>query len=174
MSQLKYLLPIYCALFTLFSDMAIASAQTPIPEYTLKAGYLYNFALLTQWPETDSDENFNLCYSGTDDIQGHLSSIQGKQVSKKLISIKKLHTIEQAKECHLLFISKTSSFNTGVLLNTIKSLPILTVTDETVPTYQDMAITLRPEGKRLAFEINTDAAKRANLTIRARLLRLSR
>jgi len=67
-----------------------AHAQTSqaVPEYTMKAAYLYNFALLTTWPTTSPfGASFNLCLYGQDDFGPALDVLNGKEVNGQRVQL---------------------------------------------------------------------------------------
>ena len=151
-----------------------AMASAPLPEYTVKAGYLYNFAMLTEWPSNTAGEDLELCLIGNDDFVPALETLQGKTVNKRRINVRILTQAGEVKGCHVLFISEVGRSEFAQLKREIGSRPILTVTDSEVLARSGVAIFLRPEGQRLVFEINTNAVRNADLNISARLLRLAR
>jgi len=151
-----------------------ALASDPLPEYTVKAGYLYNFALLTEWPSDTMSESLEVCLIGNDDFLPALETLQGKTVNERRINIHVLAHPGEAKNCQVLFIAEVARADFAQLKRVIAGRPILTVTDNEDLTKSGITIFLRPEHQRLVFEINLSAAKSANLNISARLLRLAR
>ena len=151
-----------------------AMASAPLPEYTVKAGYLYNFAMLTEWPYNSTGQSMELCLIGSDEFGPALEALQGKMVNNRRINIRLLAHAGEVKGCHVLFIAEMERSEFAQLKREIASRPILTVTDSEVLARSGVAIFLRPEGQRLVFEINTNAVRNADLNISARLLRLAR
>ncbi len=145
-----------------------------LPEYTVKAGYLYNFAMLTEWPADAVGENLELCFIGDDDFSSALGALQGKNVNSRQINIRSLVRPGDAKGCHVLFIAEVGRSEFAQIKREISGQPILTVTDNESLAKSGVAIFLRPEHQRLVFEIDANAARNANLNISARLLRLAR
>jgi hypothetical protein len=151
-----------------------ASARDPLPEYTLKAGYLYNFAILTQWPEQMNNRNFELCFYGNSELGWALQSISGKKVNQQNITIREIKQSTEASNCHLLFIAESDNIETSRMIQSIALQPILTVTEDLTLVDKGVMILLRPEGKRLVFEIDHNTAKKSQLNISSRLLRLAK
>ena len=152
---------------------ATCAFADPLPEYTVKAGYLYNFALLTEWPSDAAGKNLEVCLIGNDDFLPALQTLQGKMVNERRINIHMLANPSDAKECNVLFIAEVDRAEFALLKQEIAGLPILTVTDNEQLAKSGIVITLRPEHQRLVFAIDTNAAKAAKLNISARLLRLA-
>jgi hypothetical protein len=151
-----------------------ARAGDLLPEYTVKAGYIYNFAMLTEWPSDAVGENLELCVTGNDDLGTALKTLQGKTASNRQINVRTLAHPGEAKGCHVLFIAELARSEFAQLKREIAGQAILTVTDNADLAKSGVAIFLRPEHQRLVFEIDAGAAKLANLNISARLLRLAR
>lgn len=155
-------------------NAAYASTQNVLPEYTLKAAFLYNFAVLTEWPEDSLSDRFEVCYFGNDAIGEALEAIRDKRINSRRINIRHLEAARDAKTCHLLFIGGIERFKMASIMDEIAQFPILTVTDNKAFSENGVAIFLRPEGQHLVFEIDAEAAKKVNLNISARLLRLAK
>lgn len=149
-------------------------AHDALLEYTAKAGFIYNFAMLTEWPPGAQGSNLQLCYFGANGILPYLESIQGKPINNRRVDVRLVAAPEEARDCHLIFISETDRMSMSRLMREIAGLPILTVTDDESLAKSGTMILLRPERKRLVFEIDVAATRNANLNLSARLLRLSR
>jgi hypothetical protein len=158
----------------LLHAMCAVAGDAPLPEYTVKTGYLYNFAMLTEWPSDTTSTNLELCLIGNDDFGIALATLQGKVVNSRQINVRNLAHPGDVKGCHVLFIAEVDNSEFAQLKREIAGKPVLTVTDNGNFAKSGIAIYLKPEQQRLAFEINTNAAKSANLNISARLLRLAR
>jgi hypothetical protein len=171
--NLRQLLLLICCLLG-FSFASYVHAREALPEYTLKAAYLYKFALLTEWPADTLGNNINLCFIADEDFGKALDSIQGKQINNRRINTRPIVSAEQTGICNIIFIRQMTNINLTNLIREISTQPILTVTDDEQLAKAGASIFIRPEGKRLVFEINTEAAQSAKLNISSRLLRLAK
>lgn len=151
-----------------------ACAAEPLPEYTVKAGYLYNFAMLTEWPSEAAGENLELCLIGDDEFGAALKMLQGKAVNQRFINVRNLNYPGEAKGCHMLFIAEVARPEFVQIKRELAARPVLTITDNKNLEKSGVAIFLRAEQRRLVFEIDTGATKNAKLNLSARLLRLAR
>ncbi len=153
-----------------------ASARDVLPEYILKTGYLYNFALLTQWPEDMDRQDFEICFYGHEDIADALSVLKGKTVDGRPVIIRPVNRVSEVKDCRMLFLASTLEDDSALLKFVRETVgqPILTVTDDERLQDKGPAIFLRPDGSRLVFEVDQDAVARANLVLSSRLLRLAK
>lgn len=148
-------------------------AAEPMPEYAMKAAYLYNFALFTEWPALPDDQ-LNLCILGKDAFGAALDSIDGKIVNGLRLSVHRISGSSRARQCQILFLGTSDRVNFRRLLHDIEDLPVLTVTDNDDLVQAGIMIRMSIENKRLTFEINTEAARRARLAISSKLLRLAK
>jgi hypothetical protein len=144
-------------------------------EYELKAAFLYNFALYTEWPVAPV-EAFDFCVLGKDPFGARLDQIRHKILQGKPIKIRRLGTVSEVKGCHLLFVPAIEKEQYSRLASALSQQAILTVTD--APQMDDkwpvIMINLVLEGERYTFDINQSAAKTAGLTFSSKLLRLAR
>jgi hypothetical protein len=149
---------------------AYAQTSQAVPEYTMKAAYLYNFALLTTWPSASTAGPFNLCLYGQDTLGPALEALNGKEVNGQKIQVRHIERIESALQCRLIFINETNEGRVARLVNMVGRAPILTVVDDGLARPAGAMISLAPENRRLTFEVNATAVKQANLQVSSRLL----
>src|SRR5262245_51662077 len=149
------------------------------PEYEIKAAFLYNFATFVEWPSTafvDEESAFLVGVLGKDPFGSTLEeAFQGKTVGKRQIVVRRFDQLADFQTCHLLFVSKSEREQAPKILEFLKGVPTLKVAD--FPGFAAMGgcINFFVEGKRkVRFEINPEAAKRGNLRISSKLLRLAR
>ena len=81
---------------------ACAQTSQAIPEYTMKAAYLYNFALLTTWPTSAPTGPFTLCLYGQDTFGPALEALNGKEVNGQTIQVRHIERVENALQCRLI------------------------------------------------------------------------
>jgi len=147
-------------------------AADALPEYTIKAAYLYNFALLTDWPENKKSGNFNLCLYGKDNFGSAINALEGKMIGDQIITIQAMKDTEDVKKCHILFLGETDRHKEKRILEEIVGVPVLIVTDDAKKTNYHILIV--HDNERLAFTINMKALKEANLNLSSRLLSLAK
>lgn len=137
----------------------------------MKATYLYNFAVFTEWPTVTGD-TFNLCVLGQDNFGQALNKIEGKNINGRRLSVFRLSTLHNVKSCHMLFVSEHDAPRMPRILEELGDAPVLTVTDTPVQSGTMIAISL--DGRRLTFDVNAEAAKRSRLNISSKLLQLAK
>ena len=174
MPRISFLLGIL--LFVGFPALgATEEALKPIPEYSMKVAYLYNFAQLTSWPDSSTaDGDFNLCIYGSDDFGSALKTLSGKTINSRHVRVLHVTDTTDAQRCQLVFVADNDGARSSRLFEALRSEAILTVTDDEKTAKSGAMLMIRAEEQRLSFDVNLDAAKRAQLTFSSKLLRLAK
>ena len=161
--------------FQLSTADLFAQAPRASDEYEVKAAFLYNFAIYTEWP-TLPPEAFDFCVLGNDPIDAPLNKIGRKSVQGKAIHIRRLQPADDINGCHLLFVPVQEKEQYFRIAPLIKQHAILTITDaqQGDEKWPMMMITLVPKDELYTFDINLTTAKTAGLTLSSKLLRLAR
>lgn len=155
--------------------LALAAAPAPaaVPEYQLKAAFLYNFATFTDWPPTAAAQ-MTVCVLGRDPFGSALDALNGKPVQGIALSTRRIATTEEARDCRVLFIGTESGVDLGATLAALKGRPVLTIAEDKDAMRRGAMIGLVSNGERVAFDINPAAARDGGLTLSSKLLRLAR
>lgn len=160
-------------LFLVLGLLGFRADAEPVPEYDLKATYLYNFALFTEWPAGNAgDGSFRLCVLGKDPFGPALRRIEGKLVGGRPIAVARLTTLSAIRQCQLLFVTEREAENMSRIFAELGEASVLTVTD--VPAGPPAAITLAVDNQRLVFDVALPRAQAASLVLSSKLLKLAR
>jgi len=147
-------------------------------EYLIKAGFIYNFAQLVQWPAgafSQADSPIVICIFGTDPFGATIDRvIENKKLDGRNLVIKRLKRGGSLKDCNILFVSSSEAAHLDEIIQSTKGLPILTIGETPGFATRGGIINLTLEGNKVRFEVNIEAAKQANLNISSRLLALAR
>jgi hypothetical protein len=81
---------------------------------------------------------------------------------------------EEARACDVLYLDAAQHELLPKVVESVRNLSILTVTDSPDPLRTEMAINLRLEGNKLVFDVNIASVRRARLSLSSRLLSLAR
>lgn len=160
------------ASFILLFMTTVVNAE-PISEYEMKAAYLYNFAVLTEWP-TKNDTELNLCILGKDHFNGELEKLAKKSVNGLRVRLSYVADIQLTGQCNVLFIDGSDNRVSATDLHLLERQPILTVTDNAALFAAGAMIGLFIDSHKLAFDVNYTLAKNARLNISSKLLRVAR
>lgn len=147
-----------------------------VQEYDLKAAFLYNFALLTDWPRSAAiapDAGFRICIIGHNPFGNSLAKIEGKPVHGRRIALRDIASPNAARDCHVLFIAAPGSGALNAVIESLGESSVLTVAESDDDRATAAAITLLTRDQHVSFAVNLGAARRAQLHISPRLLRLA-
>lgn len=159
------------ALFALAAAWPAVRAQDP-GEYRLKAAFLYNFTLFTEWPD-EVGTPIVLCIHGSDPFGRELDALQGKTVGVRTLAVQRKAPGESLKGCQVVFIASTSIAGLARVLDELRGLPVLTVADSPGAAGRGVALNMSLASNRVAFEANLQAARSARLVLSSKLLRLA-
>jgi len=147
-------------------------------EYLIKAGFIYNFANLVQWPSNafaQPDSPIVIGILGEDPFGTILDRVlEGKKVNGRAFRVKRLRAVPDLKECHIVFVSSSEMSRLAEAIHLVKGMPILTIGEIPGFARRGGIINLILEDNKVHFEVNVEAAKEADLNISSRLLALAR
>jgi len=152
------------------------AGQSLSREYDVKAAFLYNFATFIEWPATAfvrPDSPFVIGVMGTDPFGASLEeTVAGERIKGRAIVIKRFTDPEQARGCHIVFISAAEKRRVKDLLRLLSRQPIATVAD--MPDFVESGGLIGfSTGLRVSIKINPTALRDTKLTISSKLLRLA-
>ena len=155
--------------FLLYIPVAVSEA---LPEFRVKAAFVYNFIAFTEWPDTVGT-TLSLCMYGQSPLNEEIDLLQGRRVKERQIITRKEVGIEDLKNCQIVFIPNAAINNLPDILNTLSNEPILTIADIKDASSQGIAISMSAVKNKIRFEANLKAAQLAGLDISSKLLRLA-
>ena len=150
----------------------LASIADDLPEYRLKAAFLYNFAVFTEWPG-DLGNTLNLCIVGRDPFGKDIDELQGKAVGERSLAVLRKASGEPLKNCQVVFIAESAIAGLPKMLDELRDRPVLTVADCTAAVGQNVALNMSVVQNKVTFEANLQAARAARLNLSSKLLRLA-
>ncbi len=163
------LAPLFAALAILWSAGASAG---DLPEYRLKAAFVYNFALFTEWP-AEIGGTINVCVLGKDPFGDEIDPLQGKPVGHRTIAIQRKPAPEALKGCQVVFFPAATMSSVPKALETLRGTPVLTIADTPGALAQGIALNMNLVQNKVTFEANLEAARGSRLTLSSKLLRLA-
>jgi len=152
-------------------------AEIRTSEYELKAAFLFNFTQFVDWPtnafETDSSPII-IGVLGPDPFGDTLDRLAaGEEVRGRKLKIERYARLADSKAAHLLFISRVLNTQWPDIERELAGRPILTVSDMDRFAARGGMIHLVTERNLVRMRVNTDAAKRCQIVISSKLLRLA-
>jgi hypothetical protein len=168
----------------LFLAAALAFAAWPLParaeiskEYQVKAVFLFNFAQFVTWPPdtfTRPDEPFRIGILGEDPFGSYLDqTVRGENVNGNPLVIKRCASVAEARDCQILFISRSEMGNLDGIFASLQGRSILTVGDAQDFIHRGGVLRFDLVDNKVHLRISLKAAKRAKLEISSKILRLA-
>lgn len=183
MHSLAALLLACLALFTGAASNALAGPSeerrtnsASLPEYTVKAAFVYNFARFTEWPDAafqDAASPLQLCVLGQDPFDGALNTIAGKSIGNRELLVSYPIWASEVRDCHILFISEAAGSRLPEIVTYLQGSPVLTIGDSPEIARSGGIIGLENVENRIRFQVNLDAANRSGLRLSSRILDLA-
>ena len=160
-----------------FAGLPAAQAGNAAPEYEVKAAYLFNFAKFIVWPPEaffDSEGPIQIGILGEDPFGGALEkTVQNQTVNSRSFIIKHSRKIQELKDSHILFISRSEDVSLSGIFQELKGTSILTVGESENFSRSGGIVHFIEKDNKIRFEINVDAASGAGLEISSKLLQLA-
>lgn len=153
-----------------------ASVEVP-KEYQVKAAFLYNFANYVRWPDSAmgaADSPFIICVMGEDPFREELDRVvAGENINGHAVALLRIEEPEQAKPCHLVFVSTSKKRHQSLILQALIKQPTLTVGESEDFVSQGGMIQFFSLGNKIRFAVSPQIAKEAGLFISSQLLRVA-
>ena len=145
-------------------------------EYKIKAAFLLNFAKFINWPDGSfpgDGQSFKICVLGDNPFGTALDAIESRTIANRKIDLCYVDDVQQAVDCHLLFISGSEKNNLHNIFNVLDGHSIITVSD--IHGFAEFGgiIEFVTKDNKLAFIINLAKAREQGLEIHSALLNLA-
>jgi len=151
---------------------APCATANELPEYRLKAAFVYNFIVYTEWPAETGDA-LNLCIHGPDPFGPEADGLQGRVAGGRSITVQRKTAGESLKNCQVVFLSAAAIDRLPRDLARLQGQATLTVADSPGAMQQGVVLNLAVRQGKVSFEANLQAARSAGLTLSSKLLRLA-
>jgi len=166
-----------CLLVLLLPANMIQGQRSLEQEYHLKAVFLFNFTQFIQWPPgafPSEETPFVIGVLGKNPFGSYLDDVvSGEKVNGHTLKIDYFKSLDEIKDCHILFIDRSEIANQPGILSGLKGKNILTVSD--TPNFMEQGGMIRffTKNNKIQLQINLDAVKMAQLDVSSKLLRLA-
>jgi hypothetical protein len=166
--------------------------QVVTREYQLKAAFLHKFLGFIDWehaahgqetsgaeePEVEQTANVphrEICILGDNPFGSSLERLVTlHDPDKKQVTVRVAQDLEDATTCSLLFISRSEKDRLKEVLERVRTLSIVTVSDIEGFAENGGIIELVVEGNHVRFIINSDRARENGIRVDSQLLALAR
>jgi len=146
-------------------------------EYHVKAAFLFNFAKFVEWPSQAfkaPQDPIVVCVLGHNPFGNALEdAIRGRLTGGRAFEFRQVTDAQAASVCQILFVGASEGKRFRSLYGSLKPEGILTVGEEQGFAADGGVINVKLEAGHVRFEINVNAAERAQLHISSKLLSLA-
>lgn len=141
----------------------------------VQAVFLFHFAQFVDWPAEafpDPTTPVVIGILGKDPFGSFLDeTVRGETVRGRPFRTDRYRRVEEIKDCHILFISRSEAKRLDAILTALKDRPILTVSNGNDFDRAGGIIRFILEESRIRLSIDLEAAQAARLTFSSKLLR---
>ena len=152
-------------------------AQNPSLEYQLKAVFLFNFTQFVDWPAESFRNNKSplvIGVIGENPFGKYLEqAVSGETKDGHPVVVQYYQDEEAAKSCHMLFINLPESDKRKEVIEKIKEVPVLTVSDASDFSVQGGLVRFVTRKNKIKLQINLEACKELGLVPSSKLLKLA-
>ena len=154
----------------------IAAAQS-VPEYDVKAAFLYSFAKFVEWPASSGQsagEPIRFCVLGKDPFGSALSdALSEKKIGDRPLTLTHLTDVKEISKCQVAFIAKSERKNLAAIFAAARASSVLTVGESEDFAAAGGVIGFQLEEGKIRLEINLQAAGQQQLRMSSKLLSLA-
>ena len=149
-------------------------------EYQLKAVLLFRLAQFVEWPTNrfrTPEDPIIIGVIGKNPFEDALHlAVRGETAQQRSIEVLLLRSdeVSRARDCHILFISKSEAPRVKAITSALSGHSVLTVSDmENFAIGGGGMVRFLTDQNKVTLRINVDTAKAAGLVLNSRLLRMA-
>lgn len=139
---------------------------------------LLKFLSYVKWPESAFDSPaspLRIAVVGADPFGRLLDdTFKDKKMGSRAVEIVRFKGVAEIERCHVLFTPEAEAPRLERILELTKGRPVLHVGESKGFAASGGCINFQLVDKKIGFEINTEAAKRAELELSSQLLKLAK
>lgn len=154
-----------------------AYAQSRMPEYAVKAAYLFNFGKFVRFAPSDAVNNrqsFDICIVGEDPLGHTLDDLTANErLDGKPVRVTRLKSAAEARGCAIAYISASEGSRLEADLGALRGQAVLTVSDAANFLRQGGMIQFQTVDNHVRFAVNLEAVRGAQLSLSSELLRVA-
>jgi hypothetical protein len=141
-------------------------------EYNVKAGFIYNFVKFVEWPPAafENDNVIGLCFASDNPFSDVLFELNDRTVSGKKIKVKKYKDDDSTEGCNIFYFGTMNKSFIQERLTDLRDRSVLTIGEIEGFAQMGGIINFFMDQRRLRFEVNVDAARKAGLKLSSQIL----
>lgn len=163
--------------FALAPTLWGAEGHGGLSEQELKAAALNQIVHFTRWPVgtfTEADSPLVIGIYGQDPFGNLIDELVRDEIaSGHPVKVARCFTPEAAAACHVVYVAEAGLRSSDRLVHYLADRNILTVSGDEAFVEHGGIISLSVRNNRIRILVNLEAAKRANVTLSSKLLRLA-
>src|SRR5215831_7304676 len=134
MRQTGLQIVLIASLLTIGLRASAQNADSESSEYLIKAGFIYNFGKLVEWPGSafpQATSPITIGVLGNDNFAATLEHVvDGKKIDARQFVIKRLRWGKDFScSCHILFIASAESVHADEAVQAVRSTSVLTIAE---------------------------------------------
>ncbi len=141
----------------------------------IQTAIIYQFTRQIEWCPSGKQGSFTIGVLSEDaSILNELNSLQGRRVGEQAIEVKKLLSVQEAKNVNIVFVTKSKIDDLQQVLSGLGSSCTLVIADKPGAAGMGAGISFVEEGGRIQFEINKSFAEKHSLKVSNDLIKLAK
>lgn len=165
-----------CGLLSMGSPQ-LARAENQQLAFAVKAAFITKFVPFVEWPDGifyAPAGSVRICVVGQDPFGDLLDRVAaGQSIAGHPLIVQRLTVINRDSGCQIVFAAGSAEQPVADILQTVRGLPVLTMTDDAADAQSRGIINFVIIDNRVRFEIDDNAAAANGLTISSKLLSLA-
>lgn len=142
--------------------------EGPLEEYRAKSSFLFRMCKYAQWPQSQElrenpHRDIVIGVLGTLPEEREIIIPRDIPIEKRYVLVIKIKELDEISKCDVLFIAATESYRLRDIMIHVGDKPILTVADTTGFCKKGVILGLFIKEKKIRFEFNPGAAKKARI-----------
>ena len=177
MLRLRLLVPIVTTALLMAGAPGTGSpSREALPEYPVKAAFLYHFLEFVEWPESSRLPGpVTIGVLGRDPFGDVLdNAVLDKVTEGRPIAVRRFANVAALAPCDILFVSSSEMAHLPAILARFQGSPVLTVGEAYRFAQRVGMIGFFLENHRVRLEVNRPAAEKAGLRLSSKLLGVAR
>lgn len=161
-------------LMLLLLALPSATRAAALPEAQVKAAFIFNFLLFTNWTADAPPAPLNLCVLGNDAVARELRTLNGRLLGGAPVKVTSVTTPQERNPCHALYLSPAEQTRWPAWLAAPLAQKALTITDSGEKLSQEgCVLAVAVQQDRVVFGLDLAQAERRQLKFSARVLQLA-
>ena len=148
-------------------------ARQQLPDATLRAGFLFNFARFTEWPAGTLGPGapLSICVEHQVVFTALREAVTGKSIGNHpIVALRRADGQAEGRRCHVAYFGGAPEADTDRRFAALAQAHVFTVGDSAAALRDGAVAHFFIEKRRLRFAISLPNASRAGLTLSSRLL----